>query len=134
LCFASASVIISECCNEMLQNSAIKIQLLSGAELPGDQADAKKLRKRLLRNTDSSVSTNTAEDDDDADTEVSNNISNKWTGRYALCLLDLCQIIGLWPQFSVLWASTRSRFLSSIMGAPVCAAVLMIVTMVTTSI
>jgi len=41
------------------------------------------------------------------------------------CPLDLCHSIGLRPQFSVLQASTRSRFLSSIIGAPACAAALM---------
>jgi len=40
-------------------------------------------------------------------------IIDKRTGRYASCRyascpLDLCRIIGLRPQFSALWASSRS--------------------------
>jgi len=55
----------------VVQNSSLRAQLHSGSRKPADEADAKKLRKCLLRQVDSVSSVNTAEDDDDAVAEVS---------------------------------------------------------------
>jgi len=40
-------------------------------------------------------------------TQIIKIITDKRTSPYALCPLDLCHSIGLWPSFSALRASTR---------------------------
>jgi len=76
----------------VLQNSAVRAQLVSGGQLPGDQADAKKLRKCLLRNAESSASTNAADEEDDTVAEVNNNNNNSSNNNPAnIAPVAVCQ-------------------------------------------
>ena len=47
-----------------MQNSLVKSQLLGGALMNGDQADAKELRKCLLRKTPLESASSVAEEED----------------------------------------------------------------------